>query len=258
MNPKSSHLSFQSFFSQPRFDIYQQYSTLSQKSIYIVDLKIPGFVLFLGKTHENIDDDKRLDLERDILTDKIFFWVERDENHESVNLDDLSSRGHEIKKLGLKISLECVLDEVDILVQMIDDPFYGLLDPLSQILHPIQGGGEEDVHHPHEDPIQGELSSEQDNHIESFEEPDDHSFLFSSLFVDKKEEKAKSDILHKLQDILEDMKADIYREFNSMRRIQRVWREVVANPEFQVCRKRLRYEFEEMESEFIQRKHPKL
>ena len=252
MHPKSSRPSFQSFFSffsQPRFDIYQQYSTLSHKSIYIVDLEIPGFILFMGKTHDMNDDDKKLDfdIERDILTDKVFFWVERDDN-----LQGVKSRDREIKKLGLRISLECVIDEVDILVQMIDDPFYGLLDPLSQILHPTQEEEEEEGYHlDYEYPTDGQL-------LNIIEEPYDHSFLFSSLFVDKKEERAKSDTLHKLQDILQDMKANMYREFISMRRIQRVWREVVANPEFQVCRKRLRYEFEEMEDEFAQRKYKQM
>lgn len=89
--------------------------------------------------------------------------------------------------------------------------------------------------------------------VEILKEAFSSSFFLSDhlfLFVDDKERQTKIDMLERVHTDLMKMTVDLYRDFVSSRRIQRVWRRVIANPSFQVCRKRLRYEFEEMKDDF--------
>lgn len=251
MSTRSLRSSFMSIFSQPFFDIYQQPTTLSNKNIYTIDLKIPGFSLFMGKIFST-KDDERLNLERDIMTNKLLFWVEPEDQ----------TNQKQRRKVDAKISLENVIDEVEILVQMTDDPFYGLLDPLSipqtldthmtHMTHPSIYDHEEGAIPP-EQSLLFPFPLDALDTLNSL----DPLFHLSPFFVDKREEKTKKDMLHKFYDILLDMAADRYHEFIASRRIQRVWREVIANPSFQVCRKRLRLEFEEMDDELSRHKRNK-
>jgi len=187
---------FSSTLSKPLFDVYEQPSILTDTKIYIVDLRVPGVVLFMGRIggiggNEN-NDESDLDFEDDRFTDNLVFWLDEDEGK-----DKDKDRG---KKIKSKMSMKDVLEEVETLIEGFSSSFF----------------------------------------------PSDHLFLF----VDDKERQTKIDMLERVHTDLMKMTVDLYRDFVASRRIQRVWRKVIANPTFQVCRKRLRYEFEEMKDDF--------
>jgi len=232
----SFKLSFFSIITQPCFDIYEKESALTGTRIYLIDLGLPGLSLFLGKMGKigkigKIGENELC--ESDFLdshnTDRLLFWVEATEN------ENENEKTKDKTKINFKMSLKHVMDEVKILMDMMDDPFFLLDDipgylPFTPLLPPPS-------------PPLFPLPESEFDHIE------DISYI-QHLFVKETEWQSKRDLQERLYEGLTEMAADIYRGFVASRRIQRVWREVVANPSFQVCRKRLRYEFEELEDDF--------
>lgn len=233
---KSSQSSFKSssfsIITQPRFDIYEKESALTGTRIYLIDLGLPGLSLFLGKIGKNeLCESDFVDIQGSQdshNTDRLLFWVEATENE--------NEKTNEKTKINFRMSLKHVMDEVKILMDMMDDPFFllddipGFLPPLTPLLPPPS-------------PPLFPLPESEFDHIEDI-------FYIQHLFVEETEWQSKRDLQKRLYECLTEMAADIYRGFVASRRIQRVWREVVANPSFQVCRKRLRYEFEELEDDF--------
>lgn len=231
-------MNFEAVMSEPRFkmyllekEFYAPYHSLSH-DIFIIDLNIfdeydQKLQLYMEKANE--EDDGAYDV----------FWIEREVKNKKEVPPPSSNDIPSFPRFAGKISLARVLDEVKIL-----DEFYSKKVDYSLAWLPLLGMEISDENH--------EMWNENHIILPLFDDIE-HDFAiesgFSPLWMISTSSTTQMNIKNMISmfyDQLKKMKIDLFSEFVATRKIQKVWREVIANPSFLVCRKRLMYEFEEL------------
>lgn len=217
--------------NEPRFkmyflerDLYAPYQSTTH-DIFIIDLDIydtydQKLQLFMEKAN---DGDDAYDV----------FWIERcikKENPRPLRFAD-------------EISLAKILHEVEILYKIYHDTYY------IYELNENTIGGDDYVNdylaHVWNDTASLFNDSEMEHDL-------DLESGISPLWTTNTEQMMQRDtkkMICTVYEQVQQMKIELFSAFVATRRIQRVWREVIANPSFLVCRKRLFFEFGELVSE---------